>query len=376
MDRTVIDRLCAVPGRGACTDAERRAARALHDSLRARGQQTWVEARWIRPQRRASLVLHAMLAVAGALVSAYAPVVGAAMAGAAALSLAVEAAGATAPLARFFARRATQHVLTEPEGDGITLLVAAGYDAPRGPSRLVRTGQRLLESLPLRPEAWAALCCAAIALGAVGRARGLDGTWIGAIQLTGVVVLVAAMGAAIDAMNAPWSRGAGRAAAVAVALALLDELHRDPPRALAPALLLIGARGAGPESLRAHLRAERARPRDTVLLEIGPCGGGPPKWAARHSQLRAAAAQAAAALGEARQGGDPPGGARRIPAIAIGGAPPAGDEPDALDPAALDATLDLALGVVDALDAALSQPTGRTPSAVRSSTGSENEQDP
>src|SRR5205814_561828 len=65
MDVSVIERLCAVGGRGACTDAERRAARDLHDRLRERGAQAWVETRWIRPQRRASLVLHALLAVVG-----------------------------------------------------------------------------------------------------------------------------------------------------------------------------------------------------------------------------------------------------------------------------------------------------------------------
>jgi hypothetical protein len=347
----LIAELRDAPGRGACTDAERRAARALHDRLRGAGEQVWVETRWVRPQRRASLVLHALLAVVGGLVSAYSDVVGAALAGAAALSLALEAAGTTAPLARFLVRRATQHVLTEPEGEGVTLVIAAGYDAPRAPSRIVRRLSALVGRLPGRPEAWAAVCCAAVALPAVARARDVDGTWLGVVQVVAIVVLLVAVWAAVDAMAAPWSSGAGSAAAATVALALLEELRRDPPRAVAPALLLVGARTAGPESLRAHLRAENARPRDTVLLEIGPCGGGPPGHAARHTQLRAAAAQAAAALGlnDAAPRVRPAEGARRLPAVRIAGAPP-GDAPD---PEALDATLDLALGIVDALDAQL-----------------------
>jgi hypothetical protein len=338
-----IEQLRDAPGRGACTDAERRAARALHDRLRGAGERVWVETRWVRPQRRASLVLHALLAVVGGLVSAYSDVVGAAMAGAAGLSLAIEAAGTTAPLARFLTRRATQHVLTEPEGGGVTLIVAAGYDAPRAPSRLVRRLRALVARLPGRPEAWAALCCAAVALPAVARERGVDGTWLGVVQVVAIVLLLAAVGAAVDALSAPWSPGADSAAAVTVALGLLEELRRDPPRALAPALLLIGARTAGPESLRSHLRAERAGPRDTVLLEIVGRADGPPAWAARHSQLRDTAGRAATALGlpaTSSSGIRPPEGARRVPAITVAGPADA-------------ATLDLALGVVDALDAQL-----------------------
>lgn len=344
-------------GRGACTDAERRAARALHDRLRASGEEAWVETRWIRPERNASLALHALLAVIGGLVSSQAAVVGAAIAGAATLSLAVEAAGWTAPLARLLVRRATQHVLTEPEAEGVRLIVVAGYDAPRAPSGLVGGARRLVRRLPGRPLAWAAGCCAVLALAGVLRTLVVDpGAWLGAVQVAAIVVLLAAVGAAADIAGSAWSPGAGSAAATAIALALLEELRRDPPRALAPALLLVGGRGAGPESLRAHLRAERARPRETVLLEIGPCGAGAPGWAARHSQLRAAAARAAAALG----GGGPdaaarvrrPAGARRLPAIAVAAEPV--DDPEAVDPASLDATLDLALGVVDALDSELS----------------------
>src|SRR3954447_24232423 len=138
MDRSVIDALCAVRGRGACTDAERRAAGALHDELRARGEEAFVEARWVRPQRHASIALHAAVAVVAALLSVALPVPAAIAAGAMAISLAIEAFGRTAPLALLAPRRATQHVLTVPEAGAMTLLVTAGYDAPRARTALAR----------------------------------------------------------------------------------------------------------------------------------------------------------------------------------------------------------------------------------------------
>jgi hypothetical protein len=99
-----------------------------------------------------------------------------------------------------------------------------------------------------------------------------------------------------------------------------------------------------------------------VLLELGPCGAGRPAWAARHPQLRAAASRAADALA-LPDGPRPRYPAVRVPAIRIaclderGISPRAHQEDDApehVDDAAMDAALDLALGVVDALDADLS----------------------
>src|SRR3954470_23016501 len=118
MDRSVVDARCAERGRGAGTAAERRAAAGLHDELRARGEEAFVEARWVRPQRQASIAAHAALAVVAAALwgappppPAHAALAGAAAlrppalplpaaiaAGVAALSLAIEATGRAAPL--------------------------------------------------------------------------------------------------------------------------------------------------------------------------------------------------------------------------------------------------------------------------------------
>ena len=87
----VVEGLCSFTARGACTDAERRAAVWLHDELRSRVHQAWVETRWVRPRAAAVLALGCLLAVVGSLLSTAVPVAGLVLAAIGAVSLAVEA---------------------------------------------------------------------------------------------------------------------------------------------------------------------------------------------------------------------------------------------------------------------------------------------
>jgi hypothetical protein len=348
--------LLSFPGRGACTDAERRAAAALHDDLRARGHEVWVEARWTRPQANASLLAHCALIVAGSLIAVPAPIPGAIVAGLAALSLVVEAAGRTGPLRRLFPRRATQHVLTVPGADGVALIVSARYDAPRAGLLRAARVRRLGARLPLRPLGLLAACGVIVALCAGARVAGVDAAWLGAIQLVPTLALLTAAALAFDRLAAPWSDGANdNASGVAAAVALYEELGRQRPSALSPGLLLHGAGAPGPQVLRSHLRGEKLGAREALVLEIGPSGAGTPAWATRHSQARGAAQRAAEALEVApRRGLRPPEGTGRLPAIQLGAVDETGIAPDGdADPAAIDAVVDLALAVVDALDAEL-----------------------
>jgi hypothetical protein len=303
--QSVVEGLSAISGRGACTDAERRAALWLHDELRSRGHEAWVETRWVRPQRHATVALGCLLAVAGGLLSTATAAAGLAVAVAGALTLVLEAAGYVPPL---FPRRATQDVLTDTHEHGTTLVVAAAYDAPKDRWRRL-----------LRPR-WALAACAVAVAGAAGaRLGGVDADWLGAVQLVPTVVLLVVFAAAVDAAVSgfPPDDGAG----AAIALALFDELRRQPPRSLNPSLLLFGAGHAA------------RRPRtDGVVLELA-AGDGPPTWSAGHPQLRDAAARAAEALGH--EGGGRAAGVR-------------------ITGRATDGALDLALAVVDALDADLS----------------------
>jgi hypothetical protein len=92
-----------------------------------------------------------------------------------------------------------------------------------------------------------------------------------------------------------------------------------------------------------------------VLLELGPCGAGRPVLRARHPQARAAAARAGEALGTAFGGELPAAAGVRIACVDERGIVPRAHQDDdtVTDDAAMEAALDLALGVVDALDAEL-----------------------
>ena len=148
----MVEGLSAIAGRGACTDAERRAALWLHDELRSRGHEAWVETRWVRPQRYATVALGCLLAVAGSLLATVSPAAGLAVAVTGALVLALEAIGFVPPL---FPRRATQDVLVPAVAPAMPLVVAAAYDAPRDRWRRL-----------LRPR-WVLAACAVAVAGAL-----------------------------------------------------------------------------------------------------------------------------------------------------------------------------------------------------------------
>ncbi len=337
-----------------------------------------METLWVRPQWALSLAMHVTVGIVASLLALSAPLPAAIAAALAALSMAVEAAGVTGPLRRLLPRRATQNVLTVPDEGAaadVTLLICARYDAPRGglmtgdgPRRLAARLRRRLGGRGLGPRAWVALAVAAVALCAGLRALGVEGFWLGLGQFFPTVALLGALAAAGDIVVSPVSPGAGdNAAGAGAAVALHQELTRDPPDALTPALLLFGAGEGGPPAVRAHLRRERLDRARVVVLELGPCGAGDPVYATAHPQLRAAFEHAAEALGGARTSlrrSSAAGTARgrRLPAAWIGaldadGIAPRSRQPsdtlEQLDPAASEAALDFALACVDALDAEL-----------------------
>jgi hypothetical protein len=358
------DELCAIPGRGACTDAERRAARVLAAELEARGHDAWVEPHWVRPHWAAAVALAALLAVAGSLLSVAVPLAGVVLGAVAAGCLALEALGRPSPLRWIGRRRATQDVVVLPEaGDAVRLVIVAPYDAPRRGLVLNDRWRRLARG---SVRGWLALGALVIAATSIVRLQGVDALWVGAVQLVPTVALIAAFAASLDVALSEFSPGADTATAAAVAVDAFDELSRDGPQSLAPGLILYGASGSGPHALRAQLKIERLAPRGAVLLELGPCTGGTPAWRANHTQLRRAAGLAASALGIGP--GRRPSGPRaagRIPAIRIACLDPRGlaarshqpdDTCEQADPAAAGAALDLALGVADAVDAGLQDP--------------------
>ena len=356
-------RLAAIPGRGAGTDAERRAAVWLERDLAERGNAAWTDTLWVRPGWAWPVALAAALGAGGSLAAISWPLAGLIAAALAALSLALEGAGITSPLRLLARRRATQNVVALPRArDGVTLLVCAPYDAPRRGLVLNDRWRALAARLgDARP--WLAGCALVVAGCAAARLGGVDATWLGAIQLVPTVVLIAALAAAVDIGLSEFSPGAGPASAAAVALAVHEELAADP-EAMPVGLILYGAGASGPHTLRAQLRRERFDKRAAVVLDLGPCSGGEPAWRTRHPQLRRAADVAAGALElqPARRRPRPVRGARGYPTVRVAclderGIAARSHQPDdtaeAADPAAAERAIDLALGIADAIAAEL-----------------------
>ena len=311
----IAEGLARFEARGPCTDAERRAAAWLHDELRDAGHEAWVETHWVRPQWPLSIALHATVGVVASLVAISAPLPGLIAAAVAAVSMALEGFGLPGLLRLAFPRRATQNVLTVPEE-------GRRHAAHRGSLRGAPGWLRAEVSIEGPPavgggRAPARRRCAR----GCGRSTS---TGCGSGCCSSCRRSRCCSRSRRRATRRSPTTSPGGEAPPAVAVALHDELRRNPPDRLSPALLLHGA-------LRAHLRREKPDRRTTVLLELGPGSG----YASSHPKLRAAAEAAGAGkrVRRPRLG--------RVPTLWIG-----------VDSADVEA-LDLALACVDAIDAEL-----------------------
>lgn len=382
----ILRELTSIRGRGACTDAERRAARTLARHLRQGGRRAKTETLWVRPQWAAIWLAHAVLGIAGAVLSVDATAVGFGIATGAALSALGELTGRARVLALVWPRRATQNVVAAPP-DGrapVKLIVTAPYDAARtatGAARsLSRIDARVRKALGGRwPSPLGLLTLALVTIAACAGARlaGVEDEWLGAVQLVPTVFCIVATALLVDLALAEPTPGANaNASAAAVALALVAALDARPPRRLDVELVLAGA-GDGPAlGMRGYVRARRreAQAERVAVLAIEPSAAGAPRFWTHdgpilgtrlHPRLVALAQEA----GGRPHRGRGVGGALRArqlgwPAIAVGCLDERGQAPHAreradtaerADAEALGAALELGLKLVRRLDADLAE---------------------
>jgi hypothetical protein len=395
-----IARLAAFTGRGPGTDAERRAALWLAAQLREAGSEPSVETFWCRPNWALAHAWHVALGLAGTLVA-----VSHARAGLALVLLALasilfdEWRGVS--LGRWLTpQRASQNVVaradTETTATGAgplpiesaaprtRLIITANYDA--GPTAVIYgpTAGALRAALRRASGgrapgwlAWLVLALAWIAISAALRINGASAHTAGLLAVVPSAGLVLALALLLEAAAAaPGPAAADNASGTAVALALFSALHTYPPRRLDVELVLCGAHEGGAIGLARHLR-HRARRTPTIVVGVGACGAGGPRWwqsdgpllpRRTGKALRAVAADLAARFPELGlrphrgRGASPAHGARRQPAIALGaldadGLIPHSHRPDDLPPAidakVPEAVLEVGLLFVDALDARL-----------------------
>lgn len=404
--------LAAIPGRGAGTDAERRAAGWLAEQVRGPRRVAETEPFWCRPNWALTHAWHCLAGLVGSLLAVSHPVPGGAIVLASLLSVLCDGLLGQSLGRRLTPEHASQNVVSRasagargPTASGpagarprpVRLIVTAQYDAGR--TGLVyrdalRTPAARLRQLAaggaLTPGwlGWLAVVQAWLVAVAVVRDIGAGGTVMGVVQLVPTAALVVGLALLLELAASPFGPAAGdNAAGVGVAVALVRALDAAPPRTLDVELVLQGAGDGGMIGLRRHLRTRRRElgPRTTIVLGIGPCGTGRPGWWISDGpllplrylgQLRALAERAAATVGLSAsthrgRGTGPafPARARGLPALTIGcldarGLAPRShqpaDRPEALDRAAMDELLALALGLVDELDADLARRTTAT----------------
>jgi hypothetical protein len=369
---TIVADLRQIGPRAACSDAERRAARLLMRELRTLDRRARMETFWARPQVPAVWLLHALLGVAGSVVSVGTPAVAVGVLAVAALSGLLELGGRGPGLSLLWPRRATQNVVSDGPGQApVRLVVTAAYDSPRSRSGfaapLVRLDAALRRATRGRwPSPLALLTLSLVALVGCAGARlgGIDATWLGAIQLLPTVACITATAILADlALAGPAPSPNLSDSAPAAALALVAELDRRPPRRLEVDVVLAGAGGAMAVGMRGYVRRRRrdVRPEDVAALHLEPCGSGnlrvwrrdgPLLSLALHPDLVAAAVEAGFAPYDGRGvTGALVARRARWPAVAVGRLDERERPASSLDDAQVRATVEACVRLVRHLDA-------------------------
>jgi hypothetical protein len=408
-------RLTAFERRGAGTDAERRAAVWLASELRAARRPAALETFWCRPNWPLAHAWHTLAAIIGSLLAVHHGALGGAIVLGALLCVLADALTGRSPGRRLTRERASQNVVSRPRerpgaagerpgaGGRVRLIVTANYDAgrtgltyrdwlrvPVARLKQIAGGGRLTPGW----LGWLVIALVWLLVVAVLRHGGATGIAIGIAQLVPTAALVITLALLLELAGAPFGPAAGdNAAGTAVALSLVRALDAAPPRRMDLELVLQGAGDAGMIGLKRHLQGRRkdVHAADTIVLGNAGAAAGAPCW--WHSdgpliplgflpQLRRLAARASGSTGGSPAAGPVigrgtspalPARALGLPALTVGlrdrrglapGSHQAGDRADAVDPEALDALLQFALALVDAIDADLARVVSdRSPAA-------------
>jgi hypothetical protein len=391
--------------RGAGTNAERRAAIWLAGELRTGRREAIIETFWCRPNWALAQAWHAGLAVLGSLLTVVSPKVGGAIIIVALLSVLCDGLIGVSLGRRLTPERASQNVVSPPPPNAppVRLIITANYDAGRMGLvhrpflRRPAAGLRnLLGPLAIGWLGCLALACAWVLVTAVLRNGGSTGSTVSVLQLIPTAALLLAFAFLLELGSSDFGPAAGdNATGTALALALARALDVTPPQRLAVEIVLQGSGDGAMLGLSHHLRARR-RELDAgraIVLGLGPAGAGRPRrWTSdgpliplrflpRLVRLAADAADGPSAgrkpeptaRAHRGRGVSPayPARLRSRPAITLGALDEAGLAPRShlptdtaanLDPVAADLLLELALTLVDAIDADLpgNQPASRS----------------
>ena len=379
-------------GRGAGTNAERRAALWLADELRSGRREATVETFWCRPNWALAHAWHAALAVAGSLLTVASPKVGGAVILVALASLVLDGLTGRSLGRRLSPEHASQNIVSPAPADArVTLVITANYDAGRmglvyRPT-LRRLAARLSAATGGRAPGWLGWILIAfiwLLAMAIVRDSGHTGAALDIAQLIPTAALVVAAGLLLELAGSPYGPAVGdNASGAALAIALARAIDVSPQRRLGVEVVLQGAGDGAMTGLARYLAARRGQrsAATTIVLGIGACGGGQRRWWTSDGSLiplrflRRLNEIARRTIGPSTElkaaphrgrGVSPAYPARFVglPAITIGcldshRVVPRSHEPSdiaqALDRGSVDGLLELALTLVDAIDADLEQ---------------------
>jgi hypothetical protein len=392
--RDVAAYLQGFAGRGAGTDAERRAAWWLAHLLNRRGRRVSIETFWCRPNWALAQAWHVALALAGSLVSVATPRAGGAMLLAALVFILADALTCISPGRRLTRERASQNVVisrAKALPDAVRLVITANYDAGREGlayrdrlRELTGRARRKLGVFTVGWQGWLIVAIVWLLITAILRLQGHQSAVIGAIQLIPTVGLLVALALLLELAAAPWSPGAGdNGSGLGVAVAVARAVSSSPPQNLSVEVVLTGAGDSEGAGLHQYLRRRRAthRPANTVVLGIAPCPSGTVRWwrtdgallplryGARLTDLARRVANEQPQLGARPHDGRGttpalPARRARIPSLTIGclderdlvpRSHQADDVAQGLDRAAHDRTAQFVLMLIDAIDSALAK---------------------
>ena len=387
----LIRELCSFEGRGAGSDAERRAANHLAGRLEAAGRRAEIEPTFVHPQWALVLAAHVVLGIAGSLLGSVNPGVGFALVLFAATSMYLDVNARLYLIRRLFFRRGSQNVVSRGLRSDAphTLILSAHYDAARTGfafSRLYPASKGLSERArnllgPFRVGFWGGLAPLLPILGA--QMAGYDPRWLLILQIVPTAVLLVAAFLLIDIALSPIVPAAyDNASGVAAVLSAAERLDADPPANLDVWVVLPGAEECLCEGMRAFVRAHRHEldPARTAIVNVDSVSWGAPSYQVSQGAIASIPMDAelialcealaeADAAGENRFGAKPmrypqvddalPARVKGLPAISILGleggmlAPwyhTPDDRPEHVDDAALTRTTEFVIGLARLLD--------------------------
>ncbi len=285
----VVRSLCAIKGRLAGTDAERRAGNMLAKRLADTGRKVRVEPTYVHPQAPLVIAAHVAIAFAGSLVAVAEPVVGFALVLFAATSLYLDLNARIYLLRSLFFRRASQNVVSpgaKPDAPARVLLVAH-YDAaktgmifkPKNAERL----HSLTSFLPF-PHTRLVFWSVAVMLPMLGaRMVGIESDGIALLQLPPTLMLLVSIFLLVDIQLSDVVPGANdNASGVAVAMSVAEALDLKPAANLDVWIVLTGGEECGSEGMRSFARAHRKSldPPTTYVVAIDSVGAGDIRYVA------------------------------------------------------------------------------------------------